>query len=487
MRPIEDIERDATASTPCRHVHRLDESNGGQGSDVLVDESGAEIVWGMGDGFDNDADMAEADAVFFAAARGDVLDLVAEVRKLNAALVFHKVTLTERMDELERKTWAKVQRMMIAIGIPSDALVPIKAAIDEGVRTVAPRKGIRGEVEADMASEQTGDLVVPGEPPPPPGALLKVVELQAGNGEGGIVFDPAVKEVLESIDRVLKEDPPAGAIKVTPLGDERDVVHPPPTYTLQLDQGGHVTTLRGITEIGMRALLDAVGKGTEVKTIVDLVELHQVEVVECAPWTQEQIDRWEAKSSAAEKFASVTAAELGSVPDTKGNPFVDRMRKTGEERRRIEALEAEARAGTGIEPKVATGAPSPERDGDSIECRASSAALAYALEKVSAMKDATFRPSGVERNEMGGFSFGYTLEEIRQAEQSPAATSAEIADAARRLQASHTCMLTGTTLDGTPPPPCPGCAEEYSYATGPESKRMLAELQAARAAGWRKP
>lgn len=353
MRNLEDIERDATASTPCRHVHRLDGSNGGQGSDMLVDADGDDVVWGMGDGFDNDADMAEEDAVFFAAARADVLDLVAKVRELEAEIVTYKVNVSERLDEFERQTWAKIQRMMIKIGIPSDALVPIKEAVDAGVR--AALAGAKPSAPPDANGD---DLVQKAEQIAYDTAQRRLRAEHVSVGEvvspECTVRDPAVQGVIDSVNSVLKEQPGGGKFKLTLL----------------------------------------------------------------------------------EPGASL-------------------------ERQ----MEAEARAGSTAEPKVAPGARPPYLDDVGIERDASAAAMRYAFEKADA---------------------GYTLEQIRQAEQNPAATSEEIAAAARAIRPAHTCMLTGTTVDGSAPPPCQACFEEYHYATGPESRRMLAELQAARAAAWKK-
>lgn len=265
MRTLEEIEAAATASTPCRHLHRLDDSNGGQGSDTLVDEHDDEIVWGMGDGFDNDADMAEEDAVFFAAARADVLDLVAKVRELEAEIVTYKVNVSERLDELERQTWAKIQRMMIKIGIPSDALVQIKEAVDAGVR--AALAGAKPSAPPDANGD---DLVQKAEQIAYDTAQRRLRAAHVSIGEvvnpECTVRDPAVQGVIDSVNSVLKEQPGSGKFKLTLLE---------PGASLE----------------------------------------RQMEAEARAGSTAEP------KIPAAEKFASFKG---GQAPDTTGNPFVDR-------------------------------------------------------------------------------------------------------------------------------------------------------------------
>lgn len=78
------MKADALASTPCIHVHTDDllESH----RDHLEALDGDDVVWGLGDGHDGEADMNEADARFFSLARQDVLDLAARVEELEALL-----------------------------------------------------------------------------------------------------------------------------------------------------------------------------------------------------------------------------------------------------------------------------------------------------------------------------------------------------------------------------------------------------------------
>lgn len=83
-RTLEEIEADARASTECVHVHSEHGGDQGMPRDYLEGIDGDDVVWGLGDGHDGEADMNEQDAAFFSRARGDVLDLVAEVRRLRA-------------------------------------------------------------------------------------------------------------------------------------------------------------------------------------------------------------------------------------------------------------------------------------------------------------------------------------------------------------------------------------------------------------------
>lgn len=94
VRPLEEIEADATASTPCVHVHvegapeaedreaffLVGEPPTARDYLETANEHHDFVVWGLLDAEEGACDMEEADARFFSRARADVLELVEEVR-----------------------------------------------------------------------------------------------------------------------------------------------------------------------------------------------------------------------------------------------------------------------------------------------------------------------------------------------------------------------------------------------------------------------